>query len=253
MSTIIFPPEPDTKVPSHHQHDGTDLAKSTEPVPKPSKSTDSGQPPEKPQPSKSNENIAYRVLSHDEWLQFCRGVGVFKDDESQQIVRPTSRWWPPNGFRDGLYQDVLSEKTKFSYRFRVVGTVTWALMLIQIAMGAVLTALGSLPSEYGTAITSIAAVNTCVGGTLALLHNSGIPDRYRKNSNEFYKIEEHLKAIVDTGVVPADQDLSEVLASCFDMFMDARQTVQNNDPSSYATAPGKAAPQNVVQVDKPKK
>ncbi|KAI1383161.1 uncharacterized protein F4822DRAFT_422325 [Hypoxylon trugodes] len=181
----------------------------------------------------------YRLLSHTEWVQFCRGIGVFKDDESEEVVRPTSRWWPPKGFRDGLYQDVLVEKTKFTYWFHCVSTVTWILMLLQIAMSAVLTALGSISSsnKEGTAITSIAAINTCVGGILALLHNSGLPDRYRSDRNEFYKLEEHMKSIVDTALVPADQDINEATASCFDMFRDARQTVQNNIPASYATAP----------------
>ncbi|KAI1136997.1 hypothetical protein F5Y05DRAFT_389841 [Hypoxylon sp. FL0543] len=194
--------------------------------------------PKKPD---DHDKVAYRLLSHAEWVQFCRGIGVFRDDESEEVVRPTSRWWPPKGFRDGLYQDVLHEKTKFTYWFHSVGIVTWILMLLQIAMSAVLTALGSITTSSagkngnGTAITSIAAVNTCVGGILALLHNSGLPDRYRSDRNEFYKLEEHLKAIVDTALVPSDQDINEVLAGCYDMFRHARQTVQNNIPATYTT------------------
>ncbi|KAL7628109.1 hypothetical protein AAE478_002306 [Parahypoxylon ruwenzoriense] len=195
-----------------------------------------------PQRSVDTEKENYRLLSHDEWVQFCRGVGVFRDDESEEIIRPTSRWWPPKGFRDGLYQDVLVEKTKFTYWFHSVGAVNWILMLLQIAMSAVLTALGSIPRKDGTAITTIAAVNTCVGGILALMHNSGLPDRYRSDRNEFYKLEEHLKSIVDTALVPADQDINDVLATCFDMFRDARQTVQNNIPASYTAAPSSSKP-----------
>ncbi|KAI4869364.1 hypothetical protein F4820DRAFT_30052 [Hypoxylon rubiginosum] len=258
MSTTIFPPNnpnsPAANGSSVPQHDGADSAKAPQPAPDPTptppKPTDGGAASK---PSASHEKIAYRLLSHTEWAQYCRGVGVFKDDESEQIIRPTSQWWPPNGFRDGLYRDVLIEKTKFGYWFRAIGTVTWTLMLIQIAISAVLTALGSLPSKDGTAITSIAAVNTCVGGILALLHNSGLPDRYRKDKNEFYKIEEHLKAIVDTAVVPADQDLNEVLAGCFDMFRQARQTVQNNHPASYTASPGKTPAPKVSQIIEPKK
>ncbi|OTA57766.1 hypothetical protein K449DRAFT_467753 [Hypoxylon sp. EC38] len=205
------------------------------------------------------DKVAYRLLSHAEWVQFCRGIGVFKDDESEEVVRPTSQWWPPKGFRDGLYQDVLTEKTKFTYWFHCVGTFTWILMLLQIAMSAVLTALGSVTTSSaakdGTAITSIAAVNTCVGGILALLHNSGLPDRYRSDRNEFYKLEEHLKSIVDTALVPTDQDINEVLAGCYDMFRDARQTVQNNIPASYTSAPasGKTPGARASKMSEPKK
>ncbi|OTB05456.1 hypothetical protein M426DRAFT_260613 [Hypoxylon sp. CI-4A] len=193
-------------------------------------------------PPKLGAPEAYRRLSHAEWVRFCRGIVVFKDDEGEEVVRPTSRWWPPKGFRDGLYGDVLTEKTKFTYWFHCISAFTWILMLLQIAMGAVLTALGSITTtssggNHGTTITSIAAVNTCVGGILALLHNSGLPNRYRLDRNEFYKLEEHLKSIVDTALVPADKDINEVLAECFDMFRDARQTVQNNIPDSYTAVP----------------
>lgn len=161
MSTTIFPPNnpnsPAANGSSVPQHDGADSAKAPQPAPDPTptppKPTDGGAASK---PSASHEKIAYRLLSHTEWAQYCRGVGVFKDDESEQIIRPTSQWWPPNGFRDGLYRDVLIEKTKFGYWFRAIGTVTWTLMLIQIAISAVLTALGSLPSKDGTAIVSYA-------------------------------------------------------------------------------------------------
>ncbi|KAI1410806.1 hypothetical protein F5Y13DRAFT_166863 [Hypoxylon sp. FL1857] len=212
-----------------------------------------------PKKSGDPDKVAYRLLSHAEWVQFCRGIGVFRDDESEEVIRPTSRWWPPKGFRDGLYQDVLTEKTKFTYWFHCVGVVTWVLMLLQIAMSAVLTALGSVTTSStakdGTAITSIAAVNTCVGGILALLHNSGLPDRYRSDRNEFYKLEEHLKSIVDTALVPTDQDINEVLAGCYDMFRDARQTVQNNIPASYTSAPSssKTPGARASKMSEPKK
>ena len=51
-----------------------------------------------------SEKRTYRILSPDEWTRFCRGVGVFRDDESEEIIRPTNPIWPAAGFRDGLYQ-----------------------------------------------------------------------------------------------------------------------------------------------------
>ncbi|KAI1107754.1 hypothetical protein F4804DRAFT_296996 [Jackrogersella minutella] len=253
-STTIYPPKNSSSHRSSIPRLNIDSAMASQPTPtppssspKPPSSSGNGNAPKKPGDPKKE---TYRLLSHSEWLQFCRGIGVFKDDESEEVVRPTSSWWPPKGFRDGLYQDVLVEKTKFTYGFHIVGAITWLLMLIQIAMSAVLTALGSMSTsssssmKNGTAITSIAAVNTCVGGVLALLHNSGLPDRYRSDRNEFNKLEEHLKSIVDTALVPADQDINDVLAGCFDMFRDARQTVQNNIPAIYASAP--ASGKNLV-------
>ncbi|KAI1631958.1 hypothetical protein F4809DRAFT_653642 [Biscogniauxia mediterranea] len=183
-----------------------------------------------------------RLISHNEWVQFCRGVGVLRDEESNEVVRPTSRCWPPSGFKDGLYRDVLFEKTKFSYWFHMVNAAQWILMLTQLAMGAALTALGSLSKADGPVITIVAAISTCVAGILALIHNSGLPYRYRSDRNEFYKLEEHLKAIIDTGLIPADQNVHEVLGDCFDMFRAARQTVQDNIPASYKTGAASKAP-----------
>ncbi|KAI5918629.1 hypothetical protein F4810DRAFT_691403 [Camillea tinctor] len=186
-------------------------------------------------PQQSEKNPHRRCISLGEWTQFCRGIGVLKDDESHQVIRSTCRIWPPYGLKDGLYRDVLFQKSKFSYSFHLLNTAQWGMMLIQLASSAVLTALGSLPNKTGPTITVIAAANTCIAGVLALIHNSGVPYRYRLDSNEFSKLEDHLKAIIETGLVPAHQDIHEVLADCFDMYRAARQTVQDNVPSSYMT------------------
>ncbi|KAI0550617.1 hypothetical protein F4679DRAFT_594547 [Xylaria curta] len=197
-------------------------------------------PPKPSQPNQEGEH--YRLMSKSEWLQFCRGVGILKDEESEEVIRATSRLWPPKGFKDGLYNDVLYEKTKYSYYYHALCVISWILMLLQIALSAILTALGATSSDNGTPITILAAVNTSIAGILALLHNSGLPDRYRWDRNEFYKIEEHIKEIVDTGLVPVTHSVNDVIAECFDMFATALQTVQNNAPSMYTTATSPAKP-----------
>jgi hypothetical protein len=37
--------------------------------------------------------------------------------------RINDRYWPPRGFPDGLYQDVLWEKAKFTYSFHIIATI----------------------------------------------------------------------------------------------------------------------------------
>jgi hypothetical protein len=76
--------------------------------------------------------------------------------------------------------------------------------------------------------TAIAAINTGVSGILALMHNSGLPDRYRSDRNEFYRIEEHLKSIVDSGLVPVSHSVNDALAECFEMFATALQVGSQN-------------------------
>ncbi|KXJ92417.1 hypothetical protein Micbo1qcDRAFT_224609 [Microdochium bolleyi] len=220
MTTTIFPPERSDHHAGHSIGMG-DLRienlmnRPASMSPKPRKSPQI--PPADP------EKDAYRHMSHDEWVLFCRGVGVFKDDESEE--------------------DVLQEQTKYSYYFQSLTIIRWTLMVVQLAMNATMTALGSLDKD-GIIITIIAAINTGISGVLALMHNGGIPDRYRSNRNEFNKLEEHLKLIVDTALVPIDHSVNDVLADCFHRFREARQTVQNNIPASYTTPPGgQGAPQ----------
>ncbi|KAI3332390.1 hypothetical protein HD806DRAFT_546509 [Xylariaceae sp. AK1471] len=238
-----------------------------------------------PKPSSLNlEPEHYRLLKKGEWLQFCRGIGILKDEESEEVIRATSRLWPPSGFKDGLYSDgegypklilslevileienlpqaftrkerllivdgeVLYEKTKFTYFYRALSTIVWLLMLLQLALSAILTSLGATSRDNGTPITAIAAINTGVSGILALMHNSGLPDRYRSDRNEFYKIEEHIKAIVDSGLVPLSHSVNDVLAECFEMFATALQTVENNAPSTYALATGPRPPASAAPL-----
>ncbi|KAI1334804.1 hypothetical protein F5Y15DRAFT_420424 [Xylariaceae sp. FL0016] len=231
-TTTIFPPPPshESKPPTLPRL-GVESEPNPDPQPAPGPKTSSKSSGAKP--SNPDEEKTHRILSHAEWLQFCRGVGVLKDDESEEVVRPTSRLWPPNGFKDGLYQDVLTEKTKFNYWFHMLSTARWVLMLIQMAVSAVLTALGSVAVSNGVVITTLAAINTCIAGILALLHNSGLPDRYRSDRNEYIKVEEHVKQIIDTAIVPAEQNICDVLAICYDMLQDAKDTVQKNIPASY--------------------
>lgn len=116
-------------------------------------------------------------------------------------------------------------------------------MLLGLIVSAVLTALGALSVHEAVPITTLAAINTAISGILALLHNSGLPDRYRSDREQFYRIEEHLRSIIDSRLVPADDSVNEVLADCFAKFQDARQTVIENIPASYIpAAPKSAAP-----------
>lgn len=146
-----------------------------------------------PQPSAP---VQYRFLSPAEWARVARGMGAVRDgDETHRAVHPTCWFWPPRGMPEGLYRDVVEQRAKYHVLYSVVSTVRWFLMVLQIVVGAGLTALGSLDARLGasTPITVLAAVNTIGAGLLALLHNSGLPDRYRLDKAEFAMVESFLK------------------------------------------------------------
>jgi hypothetical protein len=106
-------------------------------------------------------------------------------------------------------------------------------MLLQLFIGATLTALGSMSFKQGTPITILGAANTIIAGLLAFLQNSGLPDRYRYDKSEFEALEDHIKEILDSGIAPADQTTDQILAECFDLYQDAKATVCANLPANY--------------------
>lgn len=121
-------------------------------------------------------------------------------------------------------------------------------MIVQLLVGAALTAIGSMSMSDGVPITVLGAVNTVVAGFLALLTNSGLPDRYRYDMFEYAQVEDHIKEILNSGVVPANKTNDQVIAECFEMYQDAKTTVAANMPANYtsrqALRPG-AYPSNV--------
>ncbi|KAJ9161866.1 hypothetical protein NKR19_g1772 [Coniochaeta hoffmannii] len=188
------------------------------------------------QPPARKHHVHLRQLAPAEWARLARGVGALHDDdENHTIVHPTCWYWPPKGLPQGLYRDTIMQKTKNFYQYHVLASIRWFLMIMQIILGAILTALGSLSSTSGTPITLLAALNTVDAGLLALMHNSGIPERYRSNRVEFSKVEDAIMEALDTGVVEWRQSVDEVLSDLFDRFQCAKASVNANMPSSYVS------------------
>ncbi|EOO03096.1 putative c6 transcription protein [Phaeoacremonium minimum UCRPA7] len=94
---------------------------------------------------------------------------------------------------NGLYKDVVFEKTKNFYHFHMIYTTQWILLILQIMLGAVLTALGAISMKDKIPITALAAINTVAAGVLALMHSSGVPDRLLRNKNEYSNVVDYVK------------------------------------------------------------
>ncbi|KAF5624925.1 c6 transcription factor [Fusarium sp. NRRL 52700] len=155
--------------------------------------------PENGHGEKKHKNVKYRFLSSSEWAILARGVGGIRDIEDNKPVHPTNSFWPPRGIPQGLYRDCVYHRTVSSYSFHLIGFVRAILFVLQLMIGASITAL-SAGGQNDTAITVLAASNTVIAGLLALLHNSGIPDRYRYDKSEFQKVEDHIREVLATGI-----------------------------------------------------
>ncbi|KND88776.1 hypothetical protein TOPH_06613 [Tolypocladium ophioglossoides CBS 100239] len=175
----------------------------------------------------------HRFLSPTEWATITNGIGGVSDSEGHKSAHPTSSWWPPAGMPTGLYRDIVSQRTKFYYMFHGISIIRWTLMVLQLLIGATLTSLGAMSMTDGTPITALGAANTVIAGFLALMHNSGLPDRYRHDMMQFEELEDHIKELLHCGIAPVDQTTDQVLAECFDTFREAKATVNANMPAAY--------------------
>ena len=98
------------------------------------------------------------------------------------------------------------------------------------ALSATISSSSSLP------IVILAAANTVVAGLLALMHNSGLPERYKNDWNEFEKVEIKIKELVETGIVKEGVSRDDAVEACFKKYKQARKTVERNRPGSYAAS-----------------
>ncbi|KAI5463408.1 hypothetical protein BGZ63DRAFT_441916 [Mariannaea sp. PMI_226] len=67
----------------------------------------------------------HRFLSHSEWIVFAHGVGAFEDTEHHVPIYPKSWWWPPRGLPQGLYREVVYQRTKSFYIFHITSILRW--------------------------------------------------------------------------------------------------------------------------------
>ncbi|KAL5090599.1 hypothetical protein Trisim1_004224 [Trichoderma cf. simile WF8] len=221
-------------MPSTGSHTHGDLPKLMAPVPSGSpKDSSPPKPHRSPGDEHHHQTPRHRFLSPTEWGVVAHGIGGIRDREQHTPIHPTSWVWPPRGMPRGLYKDTVTQRTKFFYLHHASSGIRWILMLLQLFIGATLTALGSMSFSQGTPITILGAANTVIAGLLAFLQNSGLPDRYRYDKSEFEALEDHIKEILDSGIAPADQTADQILAECFDLYQDAKATVSANLPANY--------------------
>ena len=156
------------------------------------------------------------------------------DLERNTIGIHSSTLYPPRGLPDGLYREVVRSRVIAQYQFIISTLIFNISVILQVLLGATVTALGSQTRQH-TAITVIAAANTVNAGLLALIHNSGLPERYRNDWNEFDKVEMFLRELIDTGIVKEGWDRDQVIADCFHRYTVARNTIWQNKPTTYTS------------------
>lgn len=166
----------------------------------------------------------------------CTAIGALHtDSEKESLATITSTFWPSKGLPPGLYKDVIRARTVSQYQYYLCSLFFNTALILQLILGAVLTGLSSYADGQAVLITVLAAANTVIAGLLALMHNSGLPDRFKKDWNEFDYVEMYLCELMRSGVVKNGMSRDQVIEYCYGLFKKAKGTVARNKPAAYSS------------------
>src|SRR4051812_20024316 len=132
----------------------------------------------------------------------CHAIGAICDDhETQSLSQPKSGIYPPKGLPDGLYRDVIRARVVCAYQYYFCMIWFNVALFLQLLLGAATTALASASKTNNLIVTILAAANTINAGVLALMHNSGLPDRYKNDGIEYEAVEMYMRELIDGAIV----------------------------------------------------
>jgi hypothetical protein len=69
-------------------------------------------------------------------------------------------------------------------------------------------------------------MNTIIAGLIALLHNGGLPSKYRLAWKAYEDVKFQISEVLETGLVRREWDVDEVVEWCFELYGDARRRVE---------------------------
>lgn len=132
-----------------------------------------------------------------------------------------------------LYATIIKQRNQMKWKYGFLTSFYNIALILQILFGAIMTALAGSKIRNQIALTILSAANTVNAGILALMHNSGLPDRLKNDFGEFEKVEQHVRSVIETGVVKDGWTREEVVADCWERYMNARAAIGRNKPSHY--------------------
>jgi len=149
----------------------------------------------------------------------------------------------------GTYRAVLRARDRKAWQNLLMSVLVWACHVVQVVLGAVLTALGPAAEEHARAITALGAANTVVAGLLALIKGRGWPERLRRDELEFRRCQdwiEETERLIAVGVAGRDRvEVGELVELAFKKYNAAKASEENNRPDAYV----RQAPEPARQAD----
>ena len=160
-------------------------------------------------------------------LKFQNLVGIC----SPTVLRANPTLARP-AHNEGIYKRTVNEESKIKYQYAVSNYMVNTFFMLQIIVGAALTALGAAKGPPA-AVTFLGAVNTVVAGLLTYLKGQGLPMRLEQYLHLLRTLREHIEAREREFLEPECLlDVDEEVERVIKMYQEVRQTAQDNAPGT---------------------
>ena len=131
---------------------------------------------------------------------------------------------------EGIYKRTCDEEDKVKFQYILSNYVVNISMMLQIILGAALTALGAANGPK-SAVTVLGAANTIMAGMLTYLKGQGLPSRLEQYLHLLRTLREHIEERERELLEPdCPLDVDDELNRITKMYQEVRQTKEDNAP-----------------------
>ena len=142
---------------------------------------------------------------------------------------PTALRPAPN---QGIYQRTIDEEVRVKFQYKVSNYVVNSGGMLQIVVGAALTALGAAAGPSAV-VTILGAFNTVIAGLLTYLKGQGLPMRLEQYLHLLRTLREHIEERERELLEPdCPLDVDEEIQRIARMYQEVRQTAEDNAPGT---------------------
>lgn len=136
-----------------------------------------------------------------------------------------------------LQKELTQTRNYQNFQYQLLTVTCNLLVILQVVIGATITALGPSGGDHVLAITILGALNTSIAGILSLLKGRGLPQRLRRNMAEINKVLDLIrerKTLLRYGNLQfSGLATSELLQDIFQAYSSMKQIIENNQPDTY--------------------
>ena len=150
---------------------------------------------------------------------------------SPNVLRPHPALTRPAP-NEGIYKRTVDEESKVNFQYQVSNYVVNISGMLQIVVGAALTALGAANGPK-SAVTVLGAANTIMAGMLTYLKGQGLPYRLEQYLHLLRTLREHIEERERELMEPdCPLDVDEEIKSIIKMYQEVRQSKEDNAPGT---------------------